>query len=421
MIKLIIITFFIVKSFHLFAQLPHTIEGTIVNNNEKGTWYGVNIPRSVPTKLIFRNNSISSVNSEGYLLLSGDENPSGRDNNLDGQEIMGNKLTWNGSNDPTIITHGLFTGYNINSVIKYNSLDNVPYGIIFKSGTDQGSNMTFTSGGCAYNICKNGKFSVRMKGINGVNVYNNTFYSGDGSGRYLVLITSNQDRTIPPPSIGSKIFNNIFYSTMQIPMISIETECLINFESDYNIFWCTVGEPTFAIDGKNYTWQQWQALGYDAHSKIVNPNFLNTIDFVPSERLDFGLDLGTEWQTGLSIDASWVAGISPKTANQNGTWQIGARLRQNSTSTTMNNQDSIIIYPNPSDGKFQIAINEIPPEGVVMEIRNILGQKLLEQKVFDRITEWSVGQYFGSVFFLTLSNKGIIIATKKMILNHANN
>lgn len=154
----------------LIAQISNTIDGTVVNNTEIGTWYGVNIPRSVPTKLIYRNNSILSINVEGYLLQAGDENPSARDNNLDRQEIIGNRFAWNGTNNPNIITHGLLTGYNINSIIKYNNLINVPYGIIFKSGTDDGKNMTFTSGGCAYNICKNGKFSVRMKGINGVKV-----------------------------------------------------------------------------------------------------------------------------------------------------------------------------------------------------------------------------------------------------------
>ena len=159
-------------NFSLIAQVQQTIEGTEVNSTETGTWYGVNIPRNVDTKLIYRNNSISAKNSSGYLLQSGDENPSAKDNNLDNQEITGNTFNWNGSNGPSIITHGILTGYNINSIVKYNNLVNVPYGIIFKSGTDEGQNMTFTSGGCAYNICKNGKFSVRMKGINGVKIYN---------------------------------------------------------------------------------------------------------------------------------------------------------------------------------------------------------------------------------------------------------
>ena len=56
-------------------------------------------------------------------------------------------------------------------------------------------------------------------------------------------------------------------------MIKIESGCLTNFESDYNVYWCTVGEPTFNIDGITQTWSQWRARGYDAHSRIVNPEF----------------------------------------------------------------------------------------------------------------------------------------------------
>ena len=417
--RLLIIIFFAINTYS-FAQVQQTIEGTVVNNTETGTWNGINISRNVPTKLIYRNNSISAVNSEGYLLQAGEENPSARDNNLDRQEITGNTLTWSGSNAPSIITHGLFTGYNINSIIKYNNLVNVPYGIIFKSGTDEGKNMTFTSGGCAYNICKNGKFSVRMKGINEVKVYNNTFYSGDGNGRYLVLITSNQDRTVPPPSTGSKIYNNIFYSTMQIPMISIETACLPNFESDYNLFWCTIGEPTFAIDGVKYTWKQWNELGYDLHSKIIDPKFINTNEFVPAYKLDYGLDLGKEWQTGLSTTAEWIPGSSPETTDQNGKWQVGARIWQSAPSQDLiDSIGSFKVYPNPSDGKFQIYVHKIPTEEIVIEIRNVLGQKLLEQKIYNNITHWSVNQYSGNLFFITLRSKNIN-STKRIILNSRN-
>lgn len=412
---LLLIPFFLLHSYYLIAQIPYTIEGTVVNNTETGTWYGVNIPRNEPTKLIYRNNSITSVNREGYLLQAGDENPSPRDNNLDNQEIIGNLFNWKGTNNPSIITHGLFTGYSINSLVKYNYLINVPYGIIFKSGTDDGKNMTFTSGGCAYNICKNGKFAVRMKGINGVRVYNNTFYSDDGAGNYLLLITSNQDRVIPSPSIGSKVFNNIFYTTEQIPMISIESGSLTGFESDYNVFWCTNGEPIFAIDGKNYTWQQWKDLGYDTHSRIVDPKFTNTTDLVPAERLDFGIDLGKEWETGLSINAKWMPVIALSTANQNGKWQVGARIRESSTNPDPNKSVDFTIYPNPTDGDFQLKINELPEDGVTVEIKNIHGQKLHEELINSSVTQWSVDQYPGNIFFITIKAININI-TKRIIL-----
>ena len=109
-------------------------------------------------------------------------------------------------------------------------------------------------------------------------------------------------------------------------MIKIESGCLTNFESDYNVYWCSAGEPTFNIDGVTLTWAQWKAHGYDTHSIIVNPNFINTIDFIPAARLDYGKDLGADWEAGLSTTAAWAIGSSPTTTNQNGTWQVGARI-----------------------------------------------------------------------------------------------
>lgn len=325
-IKIVLLLLLVIHSYHSSGQKTLIIEGADTVNAEPITWLGINIPRSEPTIFTCRNNSITSINKIGYLLQSGDESPGKSNNNLDGQRVTGNKFVWNGPKSDTIITHGLFVGYNINSIVKYNYLERAPYGIIFKSGSEAGENMTFTSGGCAYNICKNEKFAVRMKGINGVKIYNNTFYNDDGSGWYFILITKNSDRLIPSPSTGTKIFNNIFYSTTPIPMIKMESGCLTDFKCDYNVYYCTSGEPKFMIDGVSTTWAEWRALGYDAHSLILDPNFINTTDLVPSTRLDYGINLGAEWQTGLSTTATWVVNTSPDTAIQNGIWQVGARI-----------------------------------------------------------------------------------------------
>ena len=100
-------------------------------------------------------------------------------------------------------------------------------GLLFKSGTDEGVNMTFTSGGCAYNIWKNGKFGVRVKGINGVKFYNNTFYNEDGKRMVFFFDNCKHGQGCSVSVTGTKIFNNIFYSTIQIPMIKIESGCLL--------------------------------------------------------------------------------------------------------------------------------------------------------------------------------------------------
>ncbi len=305
----------------LGAQTALTIEGQTYTDSDE-SWTGVVIPRSNPTTLIFRNNSIKSVNTSGYMLQAGDDVASTTNNNLDGEVITGNKFTWNGT-DMSCITHGLFTGNNVNALIKYNYLAYVPMGIIRKSS----SNMSDSQGGIAYNIVKGGAVAINIKGISNIHVYNNTLYADrtpSQTWRGLVYVYTNTDVTPNSVSHNTKIFNNIFYTKYQTTCIQVgDAESLTGFESDYNIFYCETGEPLFSYCGTKKTFSEWQALGYDTHSKVINPNFKDFINFVPAERLNYGINLGTAWNDGLSVNAKWGT-TSPETALQNGQWQVGA-------------------------------------------------------------------------------------------------
>jgi hypothetical protein len=318
-------------------NFDYTIDGTTTNDSTTGTWYGINVPRSSPTKFAFRNNSITSINTQGYMLQAGDEVAGDTNNNLNGEVITGNKFNWNGTfgGENGAVTHGVFTGYNLNALIKYNYLNNVPSGIQMKS-----NGMTNTSGGVAYNIVNNiGLVAIPVKGMKNVNIFNNTFYSKQvpyqsatiGVWRGLIDIYANTDEGQDPNtsnSSGTNIKNNIFYTKNQIYNISVhDTQSLQGFQSDYNVFYCESGTPMFEYLGVGKTFAQWQALGYDTHSVVVNPNFMDFTNFVPSTPLNYGTNLGTSWQAGLSTSAAWNVGSAPSMSNQSGTsWQVGARV-----------------------------------------------------------------------------------------------
>ena len=164
--------------------------------------------------------------------------------------------------------------------------------------------------------------------------YNNTlysdeiFYGGPGVGTYrgLIDIYINDDISPNGSARGAKIKNNIFYTKYRIYNIRVvDADCLIGFESDYNLFYCEAGDPIFYYLGSVKTFAQWQALGYDTHSVVINPDFKDFTNFVPNARLDYGTDLGTAWLRGLSENAVWGTS-DPETTNQNGTWQVGARI-----------------------------------------------------------------------------------------------
>ena len=325
--KLSIIICLLINLHPIFSQISLIIDGTVVNNTETSIWDGVNIQRNVPTTFIYRNNSITSKNASGYLLQAGDEVEGGTNNNLDGEIITGNKLIWNGT-DMTSICHGLFTGCNINAVVKYNYLQSVPMAIIRKSA----SNMTNSSGGVAYNILNKTMIGTVVKGMSNVCIYNNTYYSdrtfaNTNYGRGIIDVYSNTDVSPKSVSHGTKIKNNIFYTKYQINNIRIlDSESLTGFESDYNLFYCETGTPMFDYMGSQKTFAQWQALGYDTHSIVANPGFTDFINFVPAARLNYGTNLGSAWQAGLSTSAVWTVGSAPATTDQNGTWQVGARI-----------------------------------------------------------------------------------------------
>lgn len=308
-------------------------------------WYGYYIDQSTDNDLTFRNNFLSSNNVNGYMLEAGDEGVGTGNNRLDDAIIEGNYFKWNGTPTTSIITHGIFTGYQLGVKVRYNYCDGVPMAIIRKS-----NGMTDTSGGIvAYNIIKNPKPGVVCKGMNGVKIINNTFYSDlnrtteNGYNRAFIECYYNDSIGISATSENCKVYNNIFYAVDSgTTFITIDEYSTNGFECDYNVYWCensVNNEPRFNYHGSTYTWTQWRALGYDEHSVIVNPNFHktdNVLDahrpyyaFIPERRLDYGINLGLGelLSHGIDYENTWSTEIADGTAKiqiQDSNWQVGA-------------------------------------------------------------------------------------------------
>lgn len=365
-----------VSNFALFPQVILTIEGKEIIDTETGAATGYVIPREQPTSLSFRNNLLSFANASGYMLLAGDETPGDNNNNLDGEIITGNRFIWNGVVEDSW-THSVFTGYNINVTLKYNYLDRTPNGIQRKS-----NGMTDESGVIAYNIIKNPRVGIVVKGINGIRIFNNTLYSDKTSAqtyRALIDIHTNTDGGLNASSKGTKIFNNIFYTRNRVLNIWVyEEACLEGFECDYNIYWCESGEPVFRIGNKFKSFSQWQAMGYDKHSLVINPGFDDYSNFVPKERLNYGKNLGEEFKVGLAVDAVW-SNISPRTAFQDDVWQVGARIFEKSTVIDEPLDTTTLIYPNPAKGHFYVLNNTPGKIYQTIIVYNSRGDVILQQ------------------------------------------
>ena len=413
----LIIILLLINSIGISSQQVLILKEQEYVDAETGSSQGINIPRSQRTLLQFMNNTVTAVNSYGYLLQAGDENPLVTNNNLDGAIISGNKFTWNGT-DATSMTHALFTGYNIDVVIKYNYLLNTPNGIQRKS-----NGMTDVNGVIAYNILKNPKLGVAIKGINGIKIYNNTFYSdktSDQTSRGLIDIYNNTDNGLNTPSRGTKVYNNIFYTRNRIFTIDIhDLECLEGFESDYNVFWCEVGEPLFQVDGKTKTFAMWQSMGYDQHSVVVNPRFVDLNDFVPAVRLDYGKDLGAALLSGLAKDATWNR-TTIRTEDQNGIWQVGARVYK----ATEEEEEEVelprnmtLIYPNPAYGNFYLLLTDQARIYQTMKIYDSNGKLVLTKSVGYGRTEVPIsGKFPSGLYTVTLEADNLDRYIRKLII-----
>jgi uncharacterized repeat protein (TIGR02059 family) len=324
--RLLIIQIFVFTYVIGHSQIPILLEGqTYVNATSN--WKGVEPEHDIPVSLTFRYNSITSVNTVGKMLWAGQDYYDSRAHNNDNSAIYGNKFDWNGTPGAQAC-HGIMAGYSLNYVIKYNYIDGPYYGIVHEGGYNDGRSMINTGGGISYNIFKNSPIMILTMGQENVNIYNNTFYYGlTATTNGFIWVSSSNGTDTPAPSRNVRIKNNIFYSVGNYSAINIaDIESLAGFECDYNVYYWETSSgnlPRFRINGVGYTWAQWRALGYDAHSIIVDPGFPNDTDFTPSERLDGGIEL-PGFGYGLSGNPQWNVGEPSDTVLQDDRWQVGA-------------------------------------------------------------------------------------------------
>lgn len=116
-----------------------------------------------------------------------------------------------------------------------------------------------------------------------VRIYNNVFYGNEVADIHVYNVNG---------IYNVDIQNNVFMRTHADAMIQISGNTG-GIQADHNVYFqtgATASTPTFKIgdvDNANYSFSQWQALGFDAHSLFANPLLSNPIEF------DFSLQTGS--------------------------------------------------------------------------------------------------------------------------------
>jgi len=281
-----------------------------------------------PQSVKFHNNVFQFKNVNNHTLAVGSEGSGASDNFYDGTEFIGNKLT--GIGDMTQgQNHAIFLGFNKGGIVKYNFLENCPDAIVLKANGDDN-----TSGIVSHNLIKNStNYGVIIKGIQNTKVYNNTFYNDNSVLNWACFIEILKDPSGGKGSTGTIIKNNIFYSTgKQWIMIGIEDpESMVNLQCDYNVYYRAGANQSISFsvnDGSTthyYSFAQWQALGFDKHSVVVDPG-LNSNTLIPNSAVLKAVNLGEAYNSSIDISNTWNRrDIISKV--QGSTWQNGAYAR----------------------------------------------------------------------------------------------
>ncbi len=311
-----------------FANQSVTFERNYIEANHNTATDLITISNAKSAQTVkFYNNVFQFKNVNNHSLAVGSEGSGVSDNFYDGAEFVGNKLI--GIGDMTLgQNHAIFLGFNRGGIVKYNFLDNCPDAIVLKAKGDDNS-----AGIVSYNLIKNAtNYGVIVKGIQNTKIYNNTFYADNSVKSYASFIEILKDPTGGKGSTGTIIKNNIFYSTgKQWLMIQIEDAAsLEGLQCDYNVYYRSGSNQEIAFfvnDGTKhyYTFAQWQALGFDKHSVILNTE-LDPATLIPSKTTQSAVNLGTNYITGIDVSNVWNRNnIISKVQVSN--WQNGAYVK----------------------------------------------------------------------------------------------
>jgi hypothetical protein len=202
--------------------------------------------------------------------------------------------------------------YNTNNILQYNyGHDSAGYciGVFGAENSSDANNIV------RYNICSNNAQNPAAAGqgdlflstwdggsINGLQIYNNTFYWNPASNVPLLNTTAASFSGVSPNFFE----NNIVYSTVPAMITALSPLHL-----DHNIYWVSTGvTPSWTWNNISYSsFAAYQAGStQDAHSMVANPLLVNpTSDATGKPTVAFTLQAGSP---ALSIGANVCAGTA---------------------------------------------------------------------------------------------------------------
>jgi len=274
-----------------------------------------------------KNNLIKARMSYNALGFGNDASGTG-DNRIKNLIVEGNVLYLNRyyDNAYTYAQHSIFFGFQTGYICRYNTVYGGGYGIVCKHDNEH----AMATGGVFYNTFIDCNTAIYDKGLSDLLIYGNTVINTLTQNNSLVVVQRNADIGGVADISGCKLRNNIVYSAIATNKALIAIGAAGNATSDYNML-NTASAYACTEASTNYTFANWQALGYDTNSVYDTPELNNiasmeTADVNPkidSNVIGVGENLGADYMIGIGSTSSGTAIVS---AYQHLLWDMGSHI-----------------------------------------------------------------------------------------------
>jgi len=253
-------------------------------------------------------NTITSAATSDIILGIGGER--GYLNISDNSEIIGNRII--GGSYVTGGVHGIMANCGINITVKYNYVSNCRYGIVVKTGLQD----TYTANGVSYNIVKDCNEGIRVRGVIGLQIVNNSIKSNTG-----IYLDENSVQAGTQNCADIDCINNAIDAATVC--FNFDTAAALTCTANNNYVYSssnmmTVGVTTYA------TLAEAQSAGYMNNCINANPGFDSNL--IPATALLNAVET-VGYNVGLNISSVFGVENGIVTKNQNAIWEFGGFIK----------------------------------------------------------------------------------------------
>ena len=213
-------------------------------------------------------NTIFHSATINHTLAVGSETTGAVDGSVDGYEITDNVITGHrgASGDTTGMCHSIFVGHNVDGQIARNRIIGGGYALAWKgTGNDN------TDGHISFNVALNHVIGIRLKGVDGAIICNNTVVSFGANNETPVYITDNDGAG----SANNLIHTGNVYVQLEESKAVAKTYGTVSFARNESNAYISIDGTGFKIGPDAKTWAQWVAATGESGSFYIVANGSN--------------------------------------------------------------------------------------------------------------------------------------------------